>query len=105
MSTPALIPTLVVDDDREVAGIHTGFLLAHGAFDVVGAAHTGARGYGAALLAHAERRFARAQLRPRVAAAVLGLATGPFRVQQAGWAEHTQRRLELAAQWVASSRG
>jgi response regulator of citrate/malate metabolism len=46
MSTPPavpLIPTLVVDDDHEVAGIHTGFLLAHGAFDVVGAAHTGAR--------------------------------------------------------------
>ncbi|WDF34087.1 response regulator [Arthrobacter agilis] len=39
----APIPTLVVDDDHEVAGIHTGFLLAHGAFDVVGAAHTGAR--------------------------------------------------------------
>ena len=38
-----LIPTLVVDDDREVAGIHTGFLLAHGSFDVVGAAHTGAQ--------------------------------------------------------------
>lgn len=38
-----LIPALVVDDDREVAGIHTGFLLAHGAFDVVGAAHTGAQ--------------------------------------------------------------
>jgi response regulator of citrate/malate metabolism len=38
-----LIPTLVVDDDHEVAGIHTGFLLAHGAFDVVGAAHTGRR--------------------------------------------------------------
>ncbi|TKV28732.1 response regulator [Arthrobacter sp. NamB2] len=38
-----MIPTLVVDDDHQVAGIHTGFLLAHGAFDVVGAAHTGAR--------------------------------------------------------------
>ena len=36
-----LIPTLVVDDDREVAGIHTGFLLGHGSFDVVGAAHSG----------------------------------------------------------------
>lgn len=43
MSRSPLIPTLVVDDDHEVAGIHTGFLLAHGAFDVVGAAHTGAR--------------------------------------------------------------
>jgi response regulator of citrate/malate metabolism len=42
-AAPAPIPTLVVDDDHEVAGIHTGFLLAHGAFDVVGAAHTGAR--------------------------------------------------------------
>lgn len=42
-SAPVPIPTLVVDDDHQVAGIHTGFLLAHGAFDVVGAAHTGAR--------------------------------------------------------------
>lgn len=42
-AAPPPIPTLVVDDDHQVAGIHTGFLLAHGAFDVVGAAHTGAR--------------------------------------------------------------
>jgi hypothetical protein len=62
---------------------------------------TAARHYGARVLAHAEARFARAELRPRVAAAVLGLATGPFRVQQAGWALHTQARLELAEQWAA----
>lgn len=37
-----LIRTVVVDDDKEVAGIHTGFLLAHGGFDVVGVAYTGA---------------------------------------------------------------
>ena len=37
------IRTVVVDDDHEVAGVHTGFLLAHGGFDVVGVAHTGAR--------------------------------------------------------------
>ncbi len=37
------IRTVVVDDDHEVAGVHTGFLLAHGSFDVVGTAHTGAR--------------------------------------------------------------
>ena len=43
VSGEPLIPTLVVDDDHEVAGIHTGFLLAHGAFDVVGAAHSGTR--------------------------------------------------------------
>ena len=60
-----------------------------------------ARHYSARVLAHAEERFARSELRPRVAAAVLGLATGPFRVQQAGWAQHTQARLELAEQWAA----
>jgi aminoglycoside phosphotransferase len=60
-----------------------------------------ARRYGGRVLAHAEERFARSQLRPRVAAAVLGLATGPFRVQQAGWHRHTQARLRLAEQWSA----
>ncbi len=35
------IRTLVVDDDREIAGVHTGFLLAHGGFDVVGVVHSG----------------------------------------------------------------
>jgi hypothetical protein len=60
-----------------------------------------ARHYGARVLAHAEERFARSELRPRVAAAVLGLATGPFRVQQAGWAQHTWARLGLAEQWTA----
>ena len=34
-------------------------------------------------------------------AAVLGLATGPFRVQQARWQRHTQARLRLAEQWAA----
>lgn len=36
-----LIRTLVVDDDQEIAGVHSGFLLAHGGFDVVGVANTG----------------------------------------------------------------
>lgn len=56
--------------------------------------------YGAALLEHAEHRFRRKYLRPRIAAAVVGLATGPYRVQQPGWAAHTARRLALAAQWL-----
>jgi aminoglycoside phosphotransferase len=60
-----------------------------------------ARHYGARVLAHAEERFPRAELRPRIAAAVLGLATGPFRVQQAAWARHTRARLGLAEQWTA----
>lgn len=33
---------LVVDDDFAVAGLHRGFVEAHGHFDVVGTAHTGA---------------------------------------------------------------
>jgi hypothetical protein len=60
-----------------------------------------ARRYGGRVLVHAEQRFTRHELRPRVAAAVLGLATGPFRVQQAGWARHTQARLRLAERWAA----
>jgi Phosphotransferase enzyme family len=59
-----------------------------------------ARHYGTAVLAHAERRFPAAQLRPRIAAAVFGLATGPFRVQERGWPMHTRARLELARRWL-----
>ena len=40
----ALIRTVVIDDDRAVAGIHTGFLLAHGRFEIVGVAYTGTDG-------------------------------------------------------------
>jgi len=39
-----LLRAVIIDDDRQVAGIHTGFLLAHGGFDVVGVATTGAEG-------------------------------------------------------------
>ncbi len=38
------ISTLIIDDDVAVAGIHHGFLLARGGFDVVGTAHTGQQG-------------------------------------------------------------
>jgi hypothetical protein len=34
------------------------------------------------------------------AAAWLGLATGPYRVQDAGWERHTRRRIERAAAWA-----
>jgi aminoglycoside phosphotransferase len=57
--------------------------------------------FGAALLAHAEDRHPRAVLRRRVAAAVIGLATGPFRVMESNWANNTNRRLDLAAEWLA----
>ena len=43
-------------------------------------------------------------LRLRTAAVVLGLATGPFRVQSSNWPEETISRIEVAEQWVESAR-
>ena len=56
--------------------------------------------YGADLLACAERHHPPRILRPRIAAAVLGLSTGPFRVLETGWERNTMRRLELADGWL-----
>jgi hypothetical protein len=41
-----------------------------------------------------------ADLRRRMAAVVVGLATGPYRVQQPGWPEACRRRIALAEHWV-----
>jgi hypothetical protein len=46
-------------------------------------------------------RWPAEQLRPRVAAVLLGLATGPFRVQQADWPARTVERVALAEAWAA----
>lgn len=43
-------------------------------------------------------------LRYRVAAVVLSLATGPYRVQEDGWRDATRRRLDLVERWVDSAR-
>jgi len=56
--------------------------------------------YGAGLLAVAERQVPRPELRRRIAAAVLGLATGPFRVLERDWTGGTIRRLDLALEWL-----
>jgi len=61
------------------------------------------RRFGAALLAQAERHHPPTVLRRRIAAAVVGLATGPFRVMEAGWGNNTIRRLDLAAEWLAGA--
>jgi aminoglycoside phosphotransferase (APT) family kinase protein len=63
------------------------------------------RRFGANLLAHAETLFPRQMLRQRIAAAVLGLATGPFRVLEANWEATTARRLDLAMEWARGSSG
>lgn len=56
--------------------------------------------YGTALWAGADRAHGERTLRPRVAAAVLALATGPFRAQEAAWTAETERRLALAERWL-----
>ena len=42
-------------------------------------------------------------LRLRTAGVILGLATGPFRVQNAAWLPETTRRIDLARRWADSA--
>jgi len=56
-------------------------------------------------LADFDRRVDPADLRARTAGAVVALATGPHRVQAAGWQESTRARLDLAEQWLAAAHG
>jgi aminoglycoside phosphotransferase (APT) family kinase protein len=61
-------------------------------------------GYGAAIIADLDRITEPASLRLRTAAVILGLATGPFRVQQPHWPVETERRITLAERWLESAR-
>jgi Phosphotransferase enzyme family len=63
-----------------------------------------ALGYADAILAHAARQIPAIQLRQRTAAALLGLATGPFRLQQHRWPEHTVALLNLAMKRLMEAR-
>ena len=56
-------------------------------------------------LADFDRRVDPADLRARTAGVVVSLATGPHRVQAAGWQDLTRARLDLAEQWLAAARG
>jgi hypothetical protein len=49
---------------------------------------------------HVLRRWPAEHLGPRVAAVLVGLATGPFRVQQSDWPARTADRLSLAEEWA-----
>ncbi len=60
--------------------------------------------YAGTLLRTWDRVVDPADLRRRVAAVVLGLATGPFRVQRAEWPTATAHRIEMAQRWVDSVR-
>jgi hypothetical protein len=52
-----------------------------------------------------DRQVDPADLRARVAGVVVSLATGPHRVQAAGWQDLTRARLDLAEQWLGAARG
>jgi hypothetical protein len=52
-----------------------------------------------------EHRVDPRELRIRVAGVALSLATGPHRVQEAGWESSTGARLDLVERWVARSVG
>ncbi|EHK87754.1 phosphotransferase family protein [Saccharomonospora azurea SZMC 14600] len=62
-----------------------------------------ARSWADHVLHHVRERVDVAHLRPRVASAVLGLATGPFRTQRSDWRERTRRRIALAEEWLTGS--
>ncbi|WP_409332292.1 hypothetical protein [Trujillonella humicola] len=56
--------------------------------------------YRARVQAFLAPRFPAGELCARVAGVLIGLATGPFRVQQAGWAAATEARVSLAEEWA-----
>jgi Ser/Thr protein kinase RdoA (MazF antagonist) len=59
--------------------------------------------YGAGLIGAYDRLVDPVELRLRTAAAVFGLATGPFRVQLPKWRADTERRVALAERWIRSA--
>ena len=68
-------------------------------------ARRGIEDYGASLMKDFDRRTDPVGLRLRVSAVILGLATGPFRVQSRQWRKATERRVTLAESWINSADG
>lgn len=83
----------------DVAGL-LGHLAALGLAD---RAHNTIGRYGASLIGEFDLVSDPVSLRLRTAAVVLGLATGPFRVQEANWPLAVEHRLALAEQWIDSA--
>ena len=94
----------LVDVDSAGAGIRTddlAGLLGHLAtLSLTSAKRKSMTGYGATLIEEFDNQTDPRSLRLRTAAVILGLATGPFRVQEDVWPAATKRRIELAMQWV-----
>lgn len=63
----------------------------------------GIEGYACQLLRAFDQLVDPVTLRLAIAAVVLGLATGPFRVLEERWAVNTDARIDLARRWVASA--
>jgi hypothetical protein len=61
--------------------------------------------YASRLQALWEAAYEPADLRRRIAAVVLGQATGPFRVQRNDWPAEVRQRIDTAEGWVESSSG
>lgn len=84
-----------IDDDANALG-HLSVL------DLV-VDHDRARHLGAAWLTEVDRSHDPSESRARIGAVVVGLATGPFRVQERNWQRTTLDRLDLAEAWMASA--
>lgn len=101
--------TLVGLIDVDTAGVGSrsddlGMLLAHlAALSLTTPGRRTVERYGSELITEFDRLVDPRALRLTVAAAVLGFATGPFRVQQSTWPAQTERRIALAEQWTASA--
>jgi len=61
------------------------------------------RALGSEVLTGGERMHEPRDLRLRIAAGIVGLATGPFAVLEDDHANNARARLDLAARWIASA--
>ncbi len=62
------------------------------------------RGFANEFLRRADARHDPVDLRRRIAAVIMSLATGPFRVQRPNWPEATRDRLNQVKRWLDSAR-
>jgi aminoglycoside phosphotransferase len=77
-----------------------GTLFGHLSVRALGGGGAAAGGWLAACAAVLPGWVDRAELKRQAAAAVVGLATGPFRVQSPGWQRDSVARLDLAQRWL-----